>query len=282
MGRTGLTLGAAIAVIVSSGSVAAQTVPTTQTISLTFSGVVANSVSNSIRIQQPDGSYVPYTGPVPEFPYVQDEAVSISFNAVVPTKAYYDTVYQGQKAADGIYRIRVTTPGSGSGTAVGNATSADVSGPITYSPNYGEPPYTAMTVVYDYNADSYFVEGNGGFLAGALFGPGYRFDGGTGNLVSCQGTACAPSYYDYSSFNLRDEGGVIAARNVGIYNPATDWGRAGLWDMVLSGSWNLPQFGGGSGGVTEVPEPASMLLFGGGAAAVVFRRRRSRKAAPAG
>lgn len=275
MGRTASMFGIALAALGAAPAAQAQTAATTQTISLTFSGIVANTVSNTVRIRQPDGSYVPYTGPVPEFPYKQDEPISISFRATVPTRAFYDTVYQGQLAADGIYRIRVNTPSSGSGIGtVGGATAADVSGSIGYSPNYGEPAYTAMTLVYDYNKDSYYVEGNGGFLAGALYGPGYVFDGATGNLVSCQGMTCAPSYYDFNSFNLRDEGGVLAARNVGIYDPVSGSNRAGLWDLVFSGSWNLPQFGGGSGGVTQVPEPASMLLFGGGAAAIAFRRRR--------
>jgi PEP-CTERM motif len=282
MGRIALSLAFTLAVLASPTVAYAQTAPTSQNISLTFSGIVTNTASNTIRIQQPDGTYVPYTGPVPEFPYQQDEAVSISFNATVPTKAFYDTVYQGQLAADGIYRIRVTTSGSGSGLGtIGGASAADVSGSIGYSPNYGEPAYTAMTVVYDYNKDSYYVEGNGSFIAGALFGPGYVFDGATGNLVSCQGTTCAPSQYDYNSFYLRDEGSALAARNVGIYDPVSGWNRAGLWDLVFSGTWNLPQFGGSSGGVTDVPEPASMLLFGGGAAAVVLRRRRRRKPAMA-
>lgn len=279
MNRRLIAAGLVSAMLGVSLPVMAQTAPTSQTIALTFSGVVANSVTNSIRIRQPDGTYVPYTGPVPEFPYRQDEPVTISFSAKVPTKAFYDTVYQGQKAADGIYRIRVNTPASPGGAAgIGSATAADVSGPIGYSPNYGEFPYTGMTVVYDYNNDSYFVEGEGGFLAGNLFGPGYVFDATTGNLVSCQGMTCAPSQYDFNSFLLRDNpsGAGLVASNVGIYDPVSGSNRAGLWDLLISGSWNLPQYGGGSsGGSTQIPEPSMVLLFGAGAAVLVRRRRRA-------
>jgi PEP-CTERM motif len=259
----------------------AQTAPTSRTLNLTFTGVVSNTATNTIRIRQPDGSYVPYTGPVPEFPYAQDAPVSVSFNAVVPTKAFYDTTYQGQLAADGIYRIRVTTPSSGSGQLLGNATAADISGPIRYSPNYGEPPYTGMTVVYDYNADTYSIEGSGGFGAGNLWGAGFVFDAATGQLTGCQTFQCAPLQYDYNSYFLGSDssGTQLMIRNAGIYNPVNGDSRAGLWDMMFSGSWNLPQFGGG--GVIQVPEPGMLGLFGGATIALAFARRRRRKVAGA-
>jgi hypothetical protein len=257
----------------------AQTAPISRTLNLTFTGVVSNTATNTIRIRQPDGSYVPYTGPVPEFPYAQDAPVTVSFNAVVPTKAFYDTTYQGQLAADGIYRFKVTT-GSGFGqpsTALGTATPADVSGPITYSPNYGDPRYTGMTVVYDYNADSYSIEGGGGFGAGELWGAGFVFDAATGQLTGCQTFQCAPLQYDYNSYFLGSDstGTQLMIRNAAIYNPVNGDSRAGLWDMVFAGSWNLPQFGGG--GVVQVPEPGMLGLFGGATLALACARRRRRK-----
>lgn len=256
----------------------AQTLPTQRTIDVVFSGVVADPVGNSIRIRQPDGSYAAYTGPVPEYPYKAGDAVSVSFKATVPTKAYYDSVYQGQIAADGIYRFKVTTPSSGccsSTPGLGYATAANISGPIEFSPNYGEPSYNAITLVYDYNNDTYSLEGGGGFLASSLWGPGMKFDATTGQVISCTTSACAPPYYDYNSFALRGDGtgSSLTATNIGIYNPASDDPRAGLYNLTFSGSWNLPQFGGGSGGGTgQVPEPAMLLLFALACGVVVARR----------
>lgn len=258
----------------------AQTAPISRTITLTYTGTVTNAAADTIKVRQPDGSYVPYTGPLPDLPYANGDAVSISFNATMPTKAFYDSgVYQGQVAADGIYRIRVSTYPTGGTSQLGYAGPSDVSGPISYSPNYGEPPFTSMALVYDYNTDSYSIDGGGNYLATAMWGPGYVFDA-AGNLVACQFQTCAPPQYDYNSFALRGgaDGSTITATNIGIYNPVNGDSRAGLWNLGFTGSWNLPKFG--SSGPISVPEPSMLILFGGGAAFAMARRRR-RAALPA-
>lgn len=276
MGR--LTVFAAVALAISSVPAVAQTAPVSRVITVTYTGTVTTDGSDSIRIRQPDGSYIPYTGPVPDLPYVNGDQVTISFNATVPTQAFYDSgTYGGQVATDGIYRIRLTTTPTGTGGGIGYTSAADVSGPIGYSPNYGEPAYSALSVVYDYNSDSYFIDGGGNFLAASLWGPGYTFDAASGNIVACQSQTCAPSYYDYNSFALQGsaDGSTIGARNIGIYDPVSGSNRAGLWDLAFSGSWNLPRFGA----VTTVPEPSMLVLFAGGAMVPLLRRRRRRKLA---
>lgn len=263
---------AAVAAVTIPAVAAAQTAPTSRVITLTYTGTVAVDGTNSVKVRQPDGSYAPYTGPLPDIPYMNGDQVTISFNATVPTKAFYDSgTYQGQIAADGIYRIRVTTPSSGSSGQIGYSTAADVSGPIGYSPNYGEPPYSAMTVVYDYNTDSYSIENGGNFLAANMWGAGYAFDA-AGNIVACQTLNCAPSQYDFNSFVLQGsaDGSTIGARNIGIYDPISGSNRQGLWDLMFSGSWNLPKFGGS----TQVPEPGMLVLFGAAAAFPILRRRK--------
>lgn len=267
-----ISIAAVLAYAVIPASAFAQTAPTSKTITLTYTGVVTANGTDSIRIRQADGSYVPYTGPVPDLPYMKGDQVTISFNATVPTKAFYDSgTYQGQVAADGIYRFRLTTLPTGSGSTLGYAGPSDVSGPISYSPNYGEPPYTGMSVVYDYNTDTYSIDGGGNYFATNLWGPGYAFDP-AGNIVACQTSTCAPAQYDYNSFSLRGsaDGSTISANNIGIYDPVSGSNRQGLWDLVFSGSWNLPSYGG----TTQVPEPGMLALFGAAAMVPVLRRRK--------
>jgi hypothetical protein len=279
-------------------SAQAQTAATSRIIDVTFTGVVAGNVADTIQIRQPDGSVVPYTGPVPDFPYLKGDAVTIGFKASVPTKAFYDTVYQGQKAVDGIYRFRVSTPATPSylpnnPRVLGDATVTDVSGPFTPSPNFGEPPFTSMTIVYDSNADTYSMEGSGGFNAGSFFGAGYTYDPATGTLASCANQACGSIVNNYNSFTLSGDasGSTISSSAIFIPNaadPINDY-RIGKFGISFSGGWNLPQWAGGtttggttggtSGGSTPVPEPGMLLLFGAAAAALPLRRRKLARAA---
>jgi hypothetical protein len=261
----------------------AQSGPLTRTVPVTFTGVVANDVTNEIRIRQPDGSYAPFTGPVPDYAYTKGDVVTLSYNAILPTRAAYQPggPYQGQVAADGIYRISLVAPAYGGGPlGLGTANNIDVSGPIGPASNFGQPTNLRMTVVYDSNADSYSLElgAPGSFVAGAFAGPGYTYDANTGQLTPCAGASCAPQPADNNQFNLVTTATGLATTGIGIFgtapgNGAGSGNRAGLFGLSFDGSWNLPIFGGG-GSPTSVPEPGTIILFGAATAALMRRRRK--------
>jgi PEP-CTERM motif len=275
-------------------SAMAQTAPPiSRTIPLTFTGVVTNDVTNSIKIRQPDGSFAPYTGPVPDYPYKVGDPVTISFNATVPTQAFYAPggPYGGQVAADGIYRLNVGgQAGFGSGFipgpgGVGAISNPDVTGPISPNANTRATGVN-MTIVYDSNADTYSLAyPNGGWSMYDLNAPSYTFDPATGTLsggaVACPGgVALGCNDNNPGGFTFVGTENSATGKNIGIYTPASNTPTsyiAGVFDLVFGGSWNLPTYGGG-GGSTSVPEPSMMFLFGGGAAALL-RRRRQKKAA---
>jgi PEP-CTERM motif len=265
----------------------AQQAPISRTIPVVFSGVVTNDVTNEIKIRQPDGSFAPYTGPVPDYPYKVGDPVNISFNAIVPTQAFYAAggPYQGQLAADGLYRINVGgqlgfgsgfTPGPG---GVGAITNPDISGPI--APNANTLPTSVrMTIVYDSNADSYSLEfPNGSWSLFNANGPSYTYDQATGALagtnVACPGgVTFGCNENNPGGFTIIGTETTAVARNVPIFTPVTPTPTstiAGLFNLAFGGKWNLPTFG--SGGATQVPEPGMMLLFAGGVGALAARRR---------
>jgi PEP-CTERM motif len=273
---------------VSTTQAVAQTAPISRIVPVTFTGIVANDVTNEIRIRQPDGTYAAFQGPVPEYPYKKGDAVTLSFNATLPTQAFYQPgspVYGEQIAADGLYRIGlVAQEYAGGGIGIGVTRGLDVSGPIAPASNFGQPANMSMTIVYDSNADTYSIDfSNGGFLGGAFAGPGYTYDATTGTLRNCAGS-CSPIPEDNNLFRIRSLGtaDTLTASNIGIFGTAPGNGagsnnNAGLFSLFFSGSWNLPTFG--SGGATQVPEPGMMLLFAGGVGALAARRRRAKKAA---
>jgi hypothetical protein len=177
----------------------AQTAPTVRTVPVTFTGVVSSTAADTMMVRQPDGTMTKFQGDLPSLPYAKGDAVTISFKADLPTRAFYDSpAYLGQKAVDGIYRIRVANPASISFSSVGGSTIADVSGPINPAPNDGQPTNTMMTLVYDYNKDSYSIEGGGNFFSGAYTSPGYIYDAASKTYVACGGgrSCYAPGGFD--------------------------------------------------------------------------------------
>jgi polyisoprenoid-binding protein YceI len=87
---------AALALAAIPGAASAQTAPISKTISLTYTGTVTNAAADTIMVRQPDGTMAHYTGPLPNLPYANGDQVTISFNATVPTKAFYDSgLYTG-------------------------------------------------------------------------------------------------------------------------------------------------------------------------------------------
>jgi hypothetical protein len=88
----------------------------TTTVPVTFNGTVSISASDTVSIRQADGSYAAYTGSLPAFPYQDGQAVSISFNATVPSAAWYaanPSAAAMTQAADGVYRITLYSDTSG-------------------------------------------------------------------------------------------------------------------------------------------------------------------------
>lgn len=267
----------------------AQTAPQSRTIPVTFTGYVANNVTDEIRIRMSDGSYAPFTGSVPDYPYRQGDPVTISFNAVMPTAAAYQAggALQNAASADGIYRIRVRNPfySSGGGPlGIGNSTTADDgAGPIQPIDTFGQPTNTLMTLVYDAIADSYSIDfSNGGFLSSAHTGPSYVYDAATQTLSLCQGVSCGDLSQN-ARFALNGNANQISATNIGINGSVPGTGpqsgsRTGLFDLIFSGSWNLPTHGSDP---IDVPEPGTVILFGGGAAFLVRRRRLAKRKASA-
>lgn len=251
------------------------------TVPITFTGVVSNSVADTIMIRQPDGSYVPYTGPVPAYPYDQGTPVKITFNATLPTKEYYASPqYKGQIAADGIYRLQLATTSITNTIGYNTITTplTDLGGPIGTS---GQQPTAFINLVFDTNTNTYSLEGSGKFLASYYSGPGFRYDGTTGQLIGCAtGFECSNglpgSFHLYGPgdnlFRLTGDstGTQVSTGSIPIIDDITN-GIAGYFGLTLKGSWNLPQFGGGA---TQVPEPGMLGLFGSGVLLLVARRRR--------
>ncbi len=240
-------------------------------------------------VRQPDGSYASFQGSLPPLPYAQGDPVTVSFNATLPTRAFYDAgYYKGQVAADGIYRIQVANPyytGGGAAGGVGNSTIADVSGPINPALNSGQPTNSIMTIVYDYNSDSYSIEGGGNFFSGAYSSPGYIYDAATKSYVacadafSCRTNAGSDPILTSISAGTGNSATSIRSGNVLISStdPSSGLGT-GFFSWLFSGSWNLPQY---SGGTVDVPEPGMIGLFGVANLALALRFRRRRKRASA-
>jgi len=257
----------------------AQTAPISRTIPVTFTGTVTSSAADTIMVRQPDGILTHYTGPLPDYPYAVGDQVTISFDATLPTKAFYDTVYAGQIAADGIYHVTVTSPYYNGGTSpggIGNSTVADVLGPIDQTLNFGQPTNTRMTLVYDYNTDSYSIDWaqSNPFVSSAYDGPGFVYNAATGqydlcsDANSCRGSAFADPVI-FGIFATGD-GSVVRTSNISINSTDTTSGTGmGLFSLAFTGAWNLPAYGGGS---TPVPAPGMALLFALACGALVARR----------
>jgi PEP-CTERM motif len=267
-------------------SLLAQTAPTFRVIPVVFTGVVENDVGSSIRIRQPDGSFVPYTGPVPAYPYSKGDVVTISFDATVPTRDFYTSSdYRGQIAADGIYRIGISGPnGFGGTTSIGLGSNYDVSGPIRQGVVFGQPiGSTGLTIVYNSVNDDYSIDfPNNRWTAAKFDGPSFTYNSTTGMIGSsnttCIGSAGCTDLGD-AGISLSGNATQIQSGNIIISDLARS--TSGIFNLIFSGNWNLPIFGsGGNGGgdPTDVPEPGSVLLFAGGVSVLMRRQRKGRLA----
>ncbi len=283
----------AAALFASAGAAHAQVfavAPGVNRVRLTFTGVVTNDVTDTIMIRQPlNGGLVPYTGPKPDYPYKNGDALTISFTADVPNKDYNGPSgpYSGQTAVGGIYKFDLQ--GSRS-TSFGTVSSIPVNaGPITGSPNASGasgPFITGLSILYDANADSYTLDiGSNGWQIGNYATPFYQYDQAT-NSLSSRGGCVQQSALDCSLNSFQFKGDATSA-NYGVTNtanpgipiviPQTDTPIGFLSALFFSGSWNLP-LSGGSSGSTDVPEPGMTILFASGVAAMMRRRRKAKAA----
>lgn len=260
--------------------------PTQKQITVTFTGVVENGPDQSIMIRQPDGSLVPFTGPVPDYPYRTGDNVTVSFTTTVPTAGYYE-LNPAAKSVDGIYRIGVYGPANGPASSpFGYTTNLDASGPLGPTQNLGQAYGTnGITIVYNANNDQYSLElPSGSWTAGVFDLPSFYYDAATGQL------SLAPSscYFGArSGCDVVGIGGVsigstdlntVSTSNVPIWTSQAPSSQQpsilGYFKLGLSGSWNIPSYGSEP---IDVPEPSTLLLFGFGAGGMVWRKRRAKR-----
>ena len=249
----------------------------TSPVQVRFVGTITSSASETLMIRTADGSNVPWTGPMPDYPYVAGDQVTISFNAI-PTGEYLDPSYPRQPA-DGIYRFQVTGRSQGATASTGVAALAgmDVSGPIGASGQWESA--RGLVLTYNSNTGTWGMEmPTGTYTLSEFNGPGFLYDRGTNTLTGSNTTA-EPRYgcgeAGAGCFN------IAGTMNSGSFQApvwGTDGSLAGLFSMLFSGSWfvNGQQVGGGA---TDVPEPGQTSLFALALVAVMLRTRRRPQAA---
>lgn len=280
--RTGIKIAAVslAAMAFSTAATAQDSVP----VQVTFTGTVSTSAQSTVMVRQPDGSMGPYTGVTPAYNYQANDPVSISFTTTMPSQAFL-TANPQLLAADGTYRANATFSTQSSPTfGLVNPSNFDVSGPIGITPTNQPSGLGGITLVYDSNSGQYSMEmPTGRWSFAAADGPTYDYNFATNTLTSSNSTCLNNNCSQGTGLTARGTESSIAYRGTIVGAPETAGGSeytAGFWDMVWSGSWNLPTYGSGtSGGATQVPEPSVIILFGSAAAGLMFARRRKRKAA---
>lgn len=294
MARLSATLICACALAALSAPAAAQTAGFT-TIPVTFTGTVSNDPGQTIRIQVPGAVVpagqpvptVPYTGPLPDFPLKPGDTIQFSFNVTAPTKDFFASpAYTGQVAADGIYKLQITTapPRDANGVVAPLGTYATASAPALsspfFNPSAGMPSVGGYTLVYDANADTFSLSFpaalNGAGTAG-WDAPTFNYDYATNQVgladSSCfVGVACSQvNSGGRYGFQIGENGGYSTGSVLGTTTTMAP--VVGFFDLLFGGSWSLPTWSG-SGTPTPVPEPGSTVLFASAALAVVLRRRK--------
>ena len=263
------------------GIALAQESDVSRVVTIRFDGTVTQSAQDTLTIRRQDGSLVEYSGDLPSYPLKVGDDFSFTAEAVLPTRAFYDTTYAGPVAEDGIYRLRLTSPDAGTSPVTGYIESFSVSSPLQPTLNLGQLPDASLSVVYDYGTDSYSLDGGENFFSGSYGAPGYIYDADSATYLPCSGPqACrATAADDPVIFGLQGEGGGTQLSTSGIRVNSTDPSSGmgtGFFDLIFSGGWNLPTYPAqSSSGATPVPAPGMLVLFGAGAAGLAWRRRRA-------
>lgn len=277
-----MVIGASLAALTfSTAAVAQDSVP----IRVTFTGTVTTSAQSSVMVRQPDGSMGPYSGVTPAYNYQANDPVSISFETQMPSQAFL-TANPQLLAADGTYRVPATFSSPGIQTfGQVNPSNFDISGPIGIVPTSQPSGLGGITLIYDSNSGQFSMEmPNGRWAFAAADGPSYDYNFATNTLTASGSTCLNNSCAQGTGLTARGTETTVSYRGTVVGAPERAGGQeyaAGFWDMLWSGSWNLPTYGSGasSGGATQVPEPSVIVLFGSAAAGLMFARRRKRKAA---
>lgn len=250
----------------------AQTAP----VQVEFVGTITSSVSDTLLIRTANGT-VPWTGPLPDYPYVVGDQIRISFSAQ-PSGEYLDPNFPYQPA-DGIYRFsilgRSQLPGAPS-LGVASLSGLDVSGPI--GPSGFTESAAGLVLTFNSNTGAWdLVMPNGGFALYEFDGPGLTYDR-TSNSLALSSTTREPG------LGCGELGagcfGITGTMTSGVADRIPVWGTdgsfAGIFSILWSGNWfvNGQQVGGG--GSTDVPEPGQLGLFAMALMAVALRRGRRR------
>lgn len=237
----------------------AQTAP----VQVQFVGTITSSASDTLMIRNADGTSTRWTGPLPDFPYVNGDQISIAFNA---------TPGSAVQSADGLYRYTIIGPAQAGGSNFARTGAIDVSGPVA-----GGGTVNGLTLVYNAATGAYSLEtGTSGYTMSSFDGPGYLYDPAANSLsltsTTRQPGAGACSDQNIGCFNLT--GGLTSGAFSGVPVFASDGSLRGFFSTLFSGSWfvNGQQVGGGP---VDVPEPGQTGLFALAALAVMLRARRS-------
>ena len=239
----------------------AQTAP----VQIQFVGTITGSAADTLMVRQADGTLKPWTGPLPDFPYVKGDQISVAFSAQ-PGNAV--------QSADGLYRYTIIGPsqtGGATGSNYALAGPVDVSGPIAADALYQAA--SGLTLVFDANANTYSIEmPNGGYSIAEFGVPtlSYNQSAGSFSTISGGGSGCE-DYLNGATGCYRLTGNMTsgAFNNIKVVDSA-DSSNRGLFSILFSGDWfvNGTKQGGGS---TQVPEPGQLSLFALALAVLAWR-----------
>lgn len=235
-----------VAMVFGASAVSAQTA---QPATVQFVGTITGSAAETLMVRGSDGVISPWTGPLPDFPYMTGDQVTVSFTAK-PGQATTST--------DGIYRYTIigqSQTGSSSGTGFALMSGPDISGPIT--PSGINQSTSGLVLVYDSNTGSYAIDIPTGSYAINSFGsPSFTYDPLTGSLTSRPLSPMECDGHFYTCATLLGGWDNATLRNIPVQAP--DGGIMGWFSLNFSGSWfvNGQQVGGNS-----VPEPGQLVLF---------------------
>lgn len=238
----------------------AQTAPA----QIQFVGTITGSAADTLMVRQADGTLKPWAGPLPDFPYVKGDQISVSFSAQ-PGNAV--------QSADGLYRYTIIGSSQTGGTIGSNyalASQVDVSGPIAADALYQAS--NGLTLVFDANTNTYSIEmPTGGYSIGDFGVPtmSYNQADGSFSTISGGGSGCE-DYLNGATGCYRMTGNMTdgAFNNIKVVD-STDGSNRGLFSILFSGDWFVN--GVKQGGSTQVPEPGQLSLFALAVALLAWR-----------